>query len=128
MKGRGGYMIKISNFKDIGDMKNPHGVSARKLHDSEHALVIHINLLPGEKLKKHITPVDVLFYILEGKGIVEIGDERMEVSTDMLIESPAKIPHRLINENDAPFRILVIKTPKPTTETKLLPNSFLYKS
>jgi quercetin dioxygenase-like cupin family protein len=120
MKGGMSYMIKISNFKDMTDIKNPHGVSARTLHDSEHALVIHINLLPGEKLKKHITPVDVIFYILEGKGIVEIGDERMKVSTDMLIESPAQIPHRLINDSDAPFRFLVIKTPKPTTETKLL--------
>jgi mannose-6-phosphate isomerase-like protein (cupin superfamily) len=29
--------------------------------------------------------VDVFFYVLEGKGVVEIGDETQEVSRDMLI-------------------------------------------
>jgi len=81
---------------------------------------MHINLLPGEKLKKHITPVDVWFFILEGSGIVEIGEERTEVSADMLVESPAKIVHRLINNSDGPFRFLVVKNPSPTKTTRLL--------
>jgi hypothetical protein len=38
----------------------------------------------------------------------------------MLIESPARIPHRWINESKAVFRVLVVKVPKPTEETKLL--------
>ena len=113
-------MIKTMSWKSAPDIKNPHGVSVRKLHDSEHSLVMHINLLPGEKLKKHITPVDVWFFILEGSGIVEIGEEQAEVSADMLIESPANIPHRLLNNGSAPFRFLVIKTPKPVKATKIL--------
>ena len=76
--------------------------------------------MPGESLKRHITPVDVFFYVLEGKGQVEIGEERVEVSTDMLVESPKGIPHRLMNEGDSPFRFLVVKTPRPTSSTRLL--------
>jgi quercetin dioxygenase-like cupin family protein len=38
----------------------------------------------------------------------------------MLVESPARIPHRWINESEAIFRVLVVKVPKPTEETKLL--------
>ena len=49
---------------------------------------------PGEALKRHAPPVDVFFYILEGRGIVEIGDEQQEVVADTLVESPARIPHR----------------------------------
>ena len=77
-------------------------------------------LKPGEALKKHITPVDVFFYVLEGKGVVEIGDETEEVSRDMLIESPAKIPHRLMNPGDEVFRVLVVKAPRQTEATRLL--------
>jgi len=77
-------------------------------------------LQPGEALKKHITPVDVVFYVLEGRGIVEIGEERAEVGPDTLIESPAKIPHRWMNESGSILRILVVKTPKPKEATKLL--------
>jgi hypothetical protein len=38
----------------------------------------------------------------------------------MLVESPAKIPHTWSNESATVFRVLVIKVPKPTEETKLL--------
>jgi mannose-6-phosphate isomerase-like protein (cupin superfamily) len=67
-----------------------------------------------------ITPVDVFFYVLEGSGIVEIGDEKQTVGKDMLVESPARIPHTWLNISDALFRVLVVKVPKPTEETKLL--------
>lgn len=112
--------MKIINALEAGIIKNPHGVKARKLYDTEHAQVIHITLEPGESLKKHITPVDVFFYVLEGKGVVEIGDEKREVGPDMLIESPARILHCWYNESDKTLRILVVKVPQPTESTKLL--------
>lgn len=100
--------------------ENPHHVDARKVYDTEHATAVVITLNPGESLKKHITPVDVFFYVLEGTGIVEIGDERAQVGKDRLVESPAKIPHRWMNESDGTFRVLVVKIPRPTTGTRLL--------
>ena len=51
-------------------LKNPHKVKVSKLYDTEHAQAMHITLEPGESLKKHITPVDVLFYVLDGTGFV----------------------------------------------------------
>lgn len=98
----------------------PHKVDVRKLYDTENAMTVHITLQPGESLIKHVTPVDVFFYVLEGKGIVEIGDEKKEVVMDTLIDSPARIPHCWYNESDSTLRFLVVKVPKPTEETKLL--------
>ena len=95
-------------------------VDARAISDTESAQVVHITLQPGEALKKHITPVDVVFYVLEGLGVVEIGEERASVCADTLIESPAKIPHRWINESERPMRMLVVKTPRPKEATKML--------
>jgi quercetin dioxygenase-like cupin family protein len=83
-------------------------------------MAVVITLKPGEFLKKHITPVDVFFYVLEGEGTVEIGDERKTAGKDMLVESPARVPHRWMNESGKVFRVLVVKVPKPTEETKLL--------
>ena len=68
--------MKIVKWQDIESTPNPHGVDARSLYDTENAQVILITLKPNESLKKHITPVDVIFYVLEGRGIVEIGGER----------------------------------------------------
>jgi quercetin dioxygenase-like cupin family protein len=112
--------MKVVEVKDVQSKPNPHGVDARNLSDKDSAQVAYITLQPGESLKKHITPVDVVFYVLEGQGIVEIGEERKEVGADTLIESPAKIPHRWINESKGLVRILVIKTPKPKETTKIL--------
>jgi len=117
---KGENHMKVVEMKSSPEKPNPHNVSVRMLYDTEHAQAVHIELKPGEALKKHITPVDVFFYILEGKGVVEIGDEQEEVSRDMLIESPAKVPHRLLNPGDGVFRVLVVKVPRQTESTRLL--------
>jgi quercetin dioxygenase-like cupin family protein len=112
--------MKITDVSQVVSGPNPHHIDARKIYESPHAMAVVITLKPGESLKKHITPVDVFFYVLEGEGVIEIGDERQTVGRDMLVESPARIPHRWINESTALFRVLVIKVPRPTEETKLL--------
>ena len=112
--------MKIVAAKEAEASPNPHGVQAGRIYDTDHAQAVHILLKPGESLKKHITPVDVFFYVLEGEGVVEIGDERETVGPDTLIESPARIPHRWLNEGDGDFRVLVVKVPRPTEETRLL--------
>ena len=112
--------MKIVEVKNVHSKPNPHGVDARNISDKDSAQVVHITLQPGESLKKHITPVDVVFYVLEGQGVVEIGEERIEVGADTLIESPAKTPHRCTNKSKGLVRILVIKTPRPQETTKML--------
>jgi mannose-6-phosphate isomerase-like protein (cupin superfamily) len=106
--------MKTTSYKEIETTKNPHGVEAKKIHENEFVQVVHMLLKPGESLKKHTTAVDVFFYVLEGEGIVEIGDEKQTVSKDMLIDSPKNIPHCLYNEGSVNFRVLVVKTPYPT--------------
>lgn len=110
----------IRKPNDVPKINNPHKVNSRQLHTSENASIIHLTLQPGESLLRHITPVDVVFYVLEGKGIVKIGVEEKEVDSDTLIESPANIEHCWYNKSENIFRVLVIKTPKPTTLTKFL--------
>ena len=112
--------MKITDVNSLKSAPNPHHVDARKAYESPHAVAVVITLQPGESLKKHITPVDVFFYVLEGTGIIEIGEDRAMAGKDCLIESPARIPHRWINESNGIFRVLVVKVPKPTEETKLL--------
>ena len=112
--------MKITEVAKVVSGPNPHHVDAQKIYDSPHAMAVVITLQPGESLKNHITPVDVFFYVLEGTGIIEIGDEKQALQKDILVESPARIPHRWSNESTAAFRVLVVKVPKPTEETKLL--------
>jgi mannose-6-phosphate isomerase-like protein (cupin superfamily) len=108
------------NAETADTIENPHNVKVSKLYDTEHAQVMHIALQPGEALKRHVTPVDVFFYVLEGKGAVEVGEEQREVGPDTLIDSPAKIPHCWYNKGDEVLRVLVAKVPRQTESSKLL--------
>lgn len=107
----------IKQLSETSIMQNAHGVDARNLYDKEEAMITAITLDPGQSLKRHITAVDVAFYVLEGIGIVEVGEERVEVIKDALIESPKDIVHCWYNESDKPLRFLVIKAPRPTKKT-----------
>ena len=112
--------MKIVDWKEQSIVETPHKVDVRRLYDRESAQVMHITLEPGESLKKHITPVDVFFYVLEGTGVVEIGDEKMKVFRDTLVESPKDISHAWSNESDKRFRVLVVKAPRQAAPTKFL--------
>ena len=112
--------MEIIKLADTELGENPHGVETKKIYDHENALGVHILMKPGERLMRHITPVDVMFYVLEGEGVVEIGDEKKKVTQDTAIHIPAKIVHCWYNESDKPLRVLVIKTPRPKDPTVLL--------
>lgn len=112
--------MKIIDVLKIEKAETPHKIDVRKLYDYDNAQVTHITLQPGEALKPHITPVDVFFYILEGAVDVLIADETVKVEKDHLVESPKGIIHCLYNNSAATARILVVKAPRPTTQTKLL--------
>lgn len=101
----------MSKVCDTACFENAHAVEAKEIFESKNAQVIHMSLAPGQSLKRHVTPVDVFFYILEGKGVVEVGEETQEVERDTIIDSPKGIPHLLRNSGSATFRFLVVKLP-----------------
>ena len=109
--------MKIRNYKKLVKVANPHGIKSTKLYDKDHALIMHLSLKAGEGLKPHITPVDVVFYVLEGEPSILIGEEKVQVKKDDIIESPKDIVHCIYNETDADVRVLVMKLPKPTAKT-----------
>jgi mannose-6-phosphate isomerase-like protein (cupin superfamily) len=112
--------MEITKVSDVEPGRNPHGVDARMIYSHENASVTIITLRAGEQLRRHITPVDVFFYVLEGQGVIEIGDEREMVGPDTVIHSPARVVHCWYNESDYPLRVLVVKTPRQKEQTVIL--------
>jgi len=114
--------MKIRNYKDMAVTPTAHGIQSYKLHDTEHASIMHLLLMPGEQLKPHITPVDVVFYVVQGTPTILVGTEEKEVETDDIIESPKDIVHCIYNRSQKQARVLVIKTPKPVKPTRFVEN------
>ena len=114
-------MITVRKLDEQPIMETAHNVDARNLYNTPDAMVTVIRLTPGQSLKRHITPVDVAFYVLEGVGVVEVGEEKLEVSAHSLVESPKDIRHCWYNEsteNDLAF--MVIKAPRPEKKTTFI--------
>ena len=103
--------------------KKKETTTSNRIADSLREAINYGTLKPSDKIierelaekyeASHI-PVREALRILEGEGFVEIGDEKQKVCKDMLIDSPKNIPHCLYNEGSENFRVLVVKTPKPT--------------
>ena len=112
--------MKLLEVEKAERSDTPHKVDVRPLISNPHIATVHITLEPAESLKKHITPVDAIFYVLEGNPTIEIGEECQQVGPDTIVESPARIPHNIMNETDSRARILVMKVPKPIEQSQIL--------
>lgn len=110
--------MKYTTYRTANAVDNPHGVEVKRLYDMPSAEVMHVTLRPGEALKRHKTPGDVFFYVLEGTPTIHLGTESEIFEKDTLIEGPANVGCNIGNDGSSVVRILVIKAPKPTTSTK----------
>ncbi|ANF23190.1 cupin domain-containing protein [Thermococcus piezophilus] len=99
----------VVNVENAEGVENPHGVDVRKLLAMEKVSVLHVSLKPGEELKKHSTSVDAFLYVLKGRGVVEVGEERAEVKKGYLVYLPKNIPHSVSNAGSMEMSFLVVK-------------------
>lgn len=106
-------MITTVKTSEAPSIPNPNNLDARRLHDTELVQVMHITLAPGQSVARHTIPVDAEFFVLEGSGIFEIGDEQIEAAKDTLVHSPAHLTRGIVNSGNAPLRVLIIRAPRP---------------
>jgi hypothetical protein len=110
---REGAGIQVIKMEAVDEMVTPRGVTGRKLVDLPAVNVMSLIMKAGEAVAAHVTPVDVLFYVVRGEGTVTIGEESARVGETDLVVSPRGIPHGLAADAGREFQVLVIKTPNP---------------
>ncbi|NQT31427.1 MAG: cupin domain-containing protein [Deltaproteobacteria bacterium] len=67
----------------------------------------HAVLKPGKEIETHIDPYEEVYYLLLGRGVMTVGDERQEVTAGDAIWLPYGVPHSLMNDGDEDCVILV---------------------
>jgi quercetin dioxygenase-like cupin family protein len=72
---------------------------------------MNLVLTPGDVVPEHSVPVDVFFYIVEGKGTLKIGDEAEVVEAKDIILCPPNTEMSLKADQDEEFVVLNVKTP-----------------
>ena len=68
-----------------------------------------ITILPGGTNEVHVhEDIEQVYFVLRGRGVVQVGDEKAEVKAGDVIFLPAKVPHGFFNNTDKPTVLLLI--------------------
>lgn len=73
--------------------------------------VSQAKLLPGGVFPRHYHPYPQVFVFLEGKGVVELDDKRIEVGPGVTVRMLAGESHQVMNESDSDLVLLQISVP-----------------
>jgi mannose-6-phosphate isomerase-like protein (cupin superfamily) len=89
------------------------------------AQVSNVGILAGQvkKIRLHTHEMeDHVVYVVKGRALARLGDERRDVGPGDLIAIPKRVPHSFDQKGDEPFVILVNSTPgwDPLQDTRFL--------
>ena len=89
--------------------KVPFELDAFILHSEKQVEIIHLLLKPGEHLSDHKNPFDVIFFVIEGSGILNINMENFTLKNNDTIKVTKDKKRSWSNTSEKDLRILVIK-------------------
>ncbi|MFZ4741933.1 MAG: cupin domain-containing protein [Bacteroidales bacterium] len=84
-------------------------LDVRMLYSGEKADLVHLTLKEGEAIAKHDNPIDVIFFILAGKGKLMLDDEEFIISANDCIPVKSGTQRSMENINEADLKVLVYK-------------------
>lgn len=88
------------------------GGTAHMVLDTKHLRTLmflaHAHVPPGEKLSGHVDPMEEIYIIQSGKGMMQVDQEVREVSPGDAIHLPIGAYHELSNHTDQDLTILVV--------------------
>ena len=64
-------------------------------------------LEPGKVIESHIDPYEEIYYLLQGRGVMTVGNEQQKVAAGDAVWLPYGLPHSLANDGDEDCIILV---------------------
>jgi mannose-6-phosphate isomerase-like protein (cupin superfamily) len=107
----------IVNRRDAAVLHTPHGSEIRPLVDRTTSPITQCSLAeetlpPGRSVTPHHHEVlEEIYYILAGRGVMEIGDERREVGAGDAVYIPRGSRHTLTNTGEEEMKILLVCGP-----------------
>ena len=71
-------------------------------------------LRPGQAQKSHTHPgADKVYYVLEGGGTFQVGDEQRVLHAGMIVLAPSGVEHGVKNASSGDLTLLVLMAPNP---------------
>ncbi len=71
-------------------------------------------LEPGQEQKRHAhSGADKVYFVIEGTGRFQIGDDERDLGPDQIVLAPADVEHGVRNESKTRLVVLVFMAPNP---------------
>lgn len=106
----------MSNFADVGALASfsPDKMKKYNIFTTERLFCDVYCFEPGQQQASHShAGSDKIYYVLEGTGRFEIGDEGRNAAPGTAVLAPAGVAHAVCNEGTDRLRVLVVMAPKP---------------
>ena len=107
----------LNHRSEVASIVAPDGSAIRELlHPTHHAIermsIAEAEVAPGQSTRLHRHPVaEEVYHVLDGAGILQLGDERIAVVPGDIIRIAPNQPHRIEAKSDGPLRFLCICQP-----------------
>jgi quercetin dioxygenase-like cupin family protein len=108
--------MRTTKIEEGRVIKDDSGVIARVVYSAPEAMIVHIDVAPGGFVKPHVTPIDMEYFVIEGKGLFQLGEESIEAGPGTLIPNPRGLPHGMKNLGPGHLRVMAVKNPRPESE------------
>jgi quercetin dioxygenase-like cupin family protein len=104
-------MMQHINLDELKTKINIRGIKTKTMVDHKNATIKALFLDKGESIPNHQVPVDVTFFILEGKGELTIGESIYKVRPNDTVTCPPNTVMSVKANADSPLSFINIKTP-----------------
>jgi len=102
-------IMKKNALKNAKSIFESDGILGKQLFQSEIVEIVHLQIQEKRRIEKHTLPISIIFYIIQGKGILETDSKSIEMKTGDLIKCPPDIQRSWINREPEVLEILGIK-------------------
>jgi len=111
---KGADVMNVIKMNELKGGINQKGILMKILVDHEHATVRNLVLYSKQVIPPHQVLVDVFFYIVEGKGSIQIGEIKMDVEAQDIVLCPPNTLMSIFADKGTTLSFLNVKTPKLT--------------
>ena len=101
--------MNILNYNAVEADEKGKGYSGKVFASDTSVKIVQMTIEPGGQVPLHTTQVDVIFHVIKGEATITVGDESTTVSPGYIVDSPAEVPHGIVNTSTERFVIMVIQ-------------------
>ncbi|OFX85646.1 MAG: hypothetical protein A2W99_06325 [Bacteroidetes bacterium GWF2_33_16] len=99
--------MQIQNLQN--SLKVPFALEAHILHSEKPIELVHLLLKPGDTLGYHKNPFDVVFFVIEGSGLLSVDGKKQQLHINDTLKVRREMMRGWENNTQSNLCLLVIK-------------------